>query len=89
MLKPAIRLFRKYPVFSLINIGGLSIGIAASFILLVYSRRELSCDRHFRDADKIARIGTDFYHMGPFASSQPFASATVWIMGGFSRSDRA
>jgi putative ABC transport system permease protein len=70
-IKPAIRHFRKYPVFSLINIGGLAIGIAASFILLVYSRRELSCDRHFRDADKIARIGTDFYHMGPFASSQP------------------
>ena len=71
MQKLAIRHFRKYPAFSLINIGGLSIGIAASFILLVYSQRELSCDRHFRDADRIARIGTDFFHMGPFAFSQP------------------
>src|ERR1700761_454446 len=70
-LKPAIRSFRKYPAFSLINLGGLSIGIAASFILLVYSQRELSCDRHFRDANHIARIGTDFYQMGPFAFSQP------------------
>src|ERR1700761_7043556 len=70
-LKPAIRSFRKYPAFSLINLGGLSIGIAASFILLVYSQRELSCDNHFRDADHIARIGTDFYQMGPFAFSQP------------------
>src|ERR1700743_2566327 len=69
-LKPALRNFRKYPVFSLINIGGLSIGIAASFILLVYSQRELSCDRHFQDADRIVRICTDFYHMGPFANSQ-------------------
>ncbi len=71
MLKPALRNFRKYPVFSLINIGGLAIGIAASFILLVYSQREFSCDRHFRDADRIVRICTDFFHMGPFANSQP------------------
>lgn len=70
-LKLALRSFRKYPVFSLINLGGLSIGIAASFILLIYSQRELSCDRHFKDADRIARIGTDFYHMGPFAVGQP------------------
>src|SRR6202000_1120975 len=70
-LKPALRAFRKYPVFSLINIGGLAIGIAASFILLVYSQRELSCDRFFRDAGRIARISTDFFQMGPFAFSQP------------------
>jgi putative ABC transport system permease protein len=70
-LKLALRSFRKYPVFSLINLGGLSIGIAASFILLVYSQRELSCDRHLQDANRIARIGTDFFHMGPFAESQP------------------
>ena len=70
-IKLALRSFRKYPVFSLINLGGLSIGIAASFILLIYSQRELSCDRHFKDADRIARIGTDFFHMGPFAVSQP------------------
>ena len=70
-LSQILRSFRKYPAFSLINLGGLSIGIAASFILLIYSQRELSCDRHFRDTDRIARIGTDFYNMGPFAISQP------------------
>ncbi|HEY4061535.1 MAG TPA: FtsX-like permease family protein [Puia sp.] len=69
--KTAIRQFRKYPVFSLINLGGLSIGIAASFILLVYSQRELSTDSQFRDAGRIVRIGTDFFQMGPFAVSQP------------------
>jgi len=71
LLKPALRQLRKYPVFSLINLGGLAIGIAASFILLVYTQRELSTDRHFRDADRIARIGTDFFQLGPFAFSQP------------------
>lgn len=71
LLTRLLRNFRKYPAFSLINLGGLSIGIAASFILLVYSQRELACDSHFRDADRIARIGTDFFQMGPFAFSQP------------------
>src|ERR1700744_2594209 len=69
-LKPTLRHLRKYPAFSLINLGGLAIGIAASFVLLVYTQRERSTDRHFRDADRIARIGTDFYQMGPFAFSQ-------------------
>ncbi len=70
-IKIALRNLRKYPVFSLINLGGLSVGIAASFILLVYSERELSTDSGFRDADRIARIGTDFFNMGGFAASQP------------------
>ena len=71
LLKPALRQLRKYPIFSFINLGGLAIGIAASFILLVYTQRELSTDRHWRDAARIARIGTDFYQLGPFAFSQP------------------
>jgi len=58
-------------MFSIINLGGLSVGIAASFILLIYSQRELSCDQHFREADKIYRVGTDFFNMGGFAKSQP------------------
>jgi putative ABC transport system permease protein len=70
-LKLAFRNFRKYPAFSLINLGGLSIGIASSFVLLVYSQREMSTDKQFRDADRIVRIGTDFFNMGGFALSQP------------------
>src|ERR1700760_1757695 len=68
--KTLLRQFRKYPVFSLINIGGLAVGIAASFILLIYAQRELSTDKHFKDADHIARICTDFFHLGPLSFSQ-------------------
>ena len=70
LLKTILRQFRKYPAFSLINIGGLAIGIAASFVLLIYTQRELTADHQFRDSDRIARIATDFFHMGPFAFSQ-------------------
>src|SRR5882757_2281926 len=69
-IKIALRNLRKYPLFSAINLGGLSIGIAASFILLVYSQREINSDHQFHDADKIVRIGTDFFNMGGFAKSQ-------------------
>ncbi|HEY4209644.1 MAG TPA: FtsX-like permease family protein [Puia sp.] len=69
--KIALRNLRKYPVFSSINLIGLSVGIAASFVLLVYAKREMSTDSHFQDADRIARIGTDFFNMGGFAESQP------------------
>ena len=49
-----MRKFLKYPAFSLINLGGLSIGIAASFILLSYAHREFNTDRHFRDAEGLS-----------------------------------
>lgn len=77
LLKTVLRQFRKYPVFSLINIGGLAIGIAASFVLMIYAQRELTVDRQFKDGDRIARICTDFYHMGPFAFSQPMMRNVV------------
>jgi len=77
LLKTVLRQLRKYPVFSLINIGGLAIGIAASFVLLIYAQRELTVDHGFRDSDRIARICTDFYHMGPFAFSQPMIRRLV------------
>jgi putative ABC transport system permease protein len=70
-IKIALRNLRKYPIFSLINLGGLSVGIAASFILLVYSQREMTCDNQFPDNGRIVRIGTDFFNMGGFAKSQP------------------
>jgi putative ABC transport system permease protein len=70
-LKIILRNFRKYPVYSLLNIGGLSIAIAASFILLLFVKRESSTDFHFDQAGNIYRISTDFYNMGGFAKSQP------------------
>lgn len=69
-LKLTLRNLLKYPLFSAINLGGLAIGIAASFVLMVYSHRELSVDRHWQDADRIYRVGTDFFNIGGFATSQ-------------------
>ncbi|MFN7118575.1 MAG: ABC transporter permease, partial [Saprospiraceae bacterium] len=61
----------KYPVYSFINLTGLSIGIAASFILLLYVQQEWSYERHIPGFERVYRVATDFFDMGGFASSQP------------------
>ena len=58
-IKIAIRQFSRNKGFSLINIMGLSIGIAVSVIGLLYVFNELSYDRFHKDSDRIYRIAVD------------------------------
>ena len=69
-LRIAFRNVLKHPVYAFLNVGGLALGIAAAFVLLLYTRQELSYDRHFEDHERIYRVATDFYNMGGFAKSQ-------------------
>lgn len=69
-IKLAVRHGLKHPVFTVLNVGGLALGLAAAFVLLAYVRQELSYDRYFKDHDRIYRIATDFFNMGGFAKSQ-------------------
>ncbi|ODS84514.1 MAG: cell division protein FtsX [Cytophagaceae bacterium SCN 52-12] len=55
-LKTAWRNLRRNKLFSLINIAGLSIGIATSFMIILYVRDELSYDRFNKNAGDIARV---------------------------------
>ena len=48
----------------------LTLGIASSFVILIYVWQELQTDRGFKDYNKIYRIATDFFNMGGFANSQ-------------------
>lgn len=41
---------------TLINITGLSVGLAVAMFLLVYLSFEFSYDKHFKDADRIYRV---------------------------------
>lgn len=43
--------------FSLINVSGLTIGIACSLLILLYIQDELRYDRFHKDADRIFRVG--------------------------------
>ena len=74
MLRSFVRLawrhLAKYPGYTLLNVGGLALGIAAAFVLGLYVRQELTSDRAVPDGERIYRIATDFYAMGGFANSQ-------------------
>ena len=55
-LKIAWRNLIRHKSFSLINIGGLSIGIAACLLISLYVNHELSYDAYHVNKDRIVRI---------------------------------
>ncbi len=69
-IKTALRNFRKYPGYAFLNLAGLAVGLAASFVLLLYAYRELTYDRQYPGGERVYRIAADFYRMGGFAKSQ-------------------
>ncbi|MFN7118571.1 MAG: ABC transporter permease [Saprospiraceae bacterium] len=58
--KIAVRNLLKNSVFSLINILGLSIGIACCMTILLWVKHEMSYDAHHVNADNIYGVGTTF-----------------------------
>ena len=56
-LKLAVRNIMKHKFFSAINILGMSIGIAACLLILLYVVDELSYDRFHANADRIYQVG--------------------------------
>lgn len=55
----AIRNFYKFRFYSLINVAGLTIGITACLVILLFVRFELSYDRFNEHADRIVRVDWD------------------------------
>jgi len=60
----AWRNLRKNKTFSLINIAGLSIGLACSMLILLYVKDEVSFDRFHKNVNNIYRIVTQSKHRG-------------------------
>ena len=58
-IKIAFRNLAKYRSYSIINISGLSVGLACFFLIMIYVQDELSYDRHFSKAENIYRIGSE------------------------------
>lgn len=51
----AIRLFKKDKVYSILNMLGLTLGIAVGVVLMLYLQHELGYDKHFAKYDQIYR----------------------------------
>lgn len=53
----ALRIMLRQKAYAAINITGLSVGIAATLLILLYIADEVSYDKFHRDADRIYRVG--------------------------------
>src|SRR5882757_3535225 len=62
--KIAWRTIRRHTTASVINILGLSIGIAACLLIYLYVHHELSYDAYHPNADRIARVTTIVHSQG-------------------------
>ena len=60
-LKIAFRNITGNPLFSTINIIGLSIGLACCIIITLFVQYETSYDKHWQNADRIHRVTRDFF----------------------------
>lgn len=56
--KISFRSLYKQGFYSLINVGGLAIGLSACLLIVMYISNEMSYDKFHADADRIYRIGT-------------------------------
>ena len=59
-LKIAWRNLAKNKLYSLVNIGGLTIGIASCILIGLYVSNELSYDRFHKNADRLVRVTTEY-----------------------------
>jgi putative ABC transport system permease protein len=65
----ALRFFKRQRGFSIINISGLTIGIASSLLLLLYIQDEIAYDAFHRDSDRIYRVGFEGRIQGKLSQS--------------------
>ncbi|MDN4165050.1 ABC transporter permease [Cytophagales bacterium LB-30] len=63
-LKIALRFLMRNKVYTLINITGLSVGIACCLLLTLYVNDELSFDTHHHEVENLYRVVTEFESEG-------------------------
>lgn len=60
----SLRNLKRHFSYSLVNILGLTIGLACTLVIGMWVNQEYNYDRHFEDAEKIHRIGVNFFNIG-------------------------
>jgi len=76
-LKSAIRFIKHNKVFAGINLTGLSIALAASFIMLLFVINELSYDRCHKNIKKVYRVLNYYVDFKQIQSGTPYILATA------------
>lgn len=68
-LKIALRNLWKHKGFTLINVGGLAIGMACCLMLLLYVNYEWSFDKHYKNGDKVYFAALNLKFNGKLATT--------------------
>jgi putative ABC transport system permease protein len=76
-LKLVLRNLIRQRTYSLINLAGLSIGLAGTFILLLYISTELRFDKQNRHLNNIFRINQELAPSGYIFSTTPYVLETT------------
>ncbi len=76
-IKIAVRNFRKNKLFSILNITGLAIGMAACLLIMQYVSFKLSHDQFHKNADQIYRVVNDRYQNGKLIQHGTIAYSAV------------
>src|ERR1700733_2560524 len=77
-LKITARRLLRQKTISLINIFGLSVGLAACLLIYLYIDHELSYDKYHPNADRVARVTTTIHSAGSDVGTAlaPFPAGT-------------
>ncbi len=73
--KSALRFLKKNKIFAGINISGLSIALAASFIMMLYAINELSYDRCHSNSKNVFRVLNYYVNFNKTISGTPYILA--------------
>ncbi|NUN99830.1 MAG: ABC transporter permease [Saprospiraceae bacterium] len=76
-LKTAFKSILKYPGVSLINWGGLTLGLTACGLIALFVEHEYRFDRFHREADRVFRLNTTFKY--PNSPERPTAMASIMM----------
>ena len=74
-LVSAFRTMIRYPGFTAINVVGLSVGVAAALLIVLFVQNELGFDKHFDNADNIYRA----WVLEDYGDDQRFFNTTTPI----------
>ncbi len=75
--KSAIRFIRHNRLFAGINLLGLSVALAASFIILIFVINELSYDRYHKNSKQVYRVLNYYVDFKNIMSGTPYVLATA------------
>lgn len=61
-LRTALRVFWRNKGFSVLNVAGLTVGLACTFLILIWIRDELAYDRFHETSDRLYRVMRHAYY---------------------------